>query len=106
MTFKTIITTDRDKARAALNILTGENCDQMLPSGLAETSAGPATHWIGAGDVPEVIGFNLEIAMATMDLYSCSDVSDEQNFVAMARLGLVLVEVPMEVFYTPAADAA
>lgn len=91
MTFKTIITSDRAKAIAALTILTGENCDAMLPCPLSKDGAEPATHWVGSGDVPEVIGFNKEIAQATLDLYACSDVSDEENFAAMARMGLQMM---------------
>lgn len=96
MTFKTIITSDRTRARACCDILlgTGQGAE-MFPSGLAAMPEGPATHWIGSGDLGQIDPFSADKVAALVDLYACCDISDEQNFTAMARMGLVLVEEPM-----------
>lgn len=95
MTFKTIITTDRPKAIAACAVLLDEDCDAMFPSGCAKTPEGPATHWISSGIMPDPGAFDLAKAQATVDLYACSDLSDDEPFAALDRLGLVLCELPL-----------
>lgn len=97
MTFKTIITSDRDKARACCDIIIGEGQGAgMFPSGLAATPDGPATHWISSGDLGNLDLFDPAKAQALLDLFACSDVSDEENFAAMARLELVLVQTEIQ----------
>lgn len=91
---KTIICPASAQARGQelMMIILGET--GYFITGLGATSEGPVTHYITSGPLPAVDGFDPVKAAALNELCSLCDVSDEENFVAMARLELVIVVEP------------
>ena len=94
---KTIICPAASQARGQelMLIILGET--GYFITGLGTTSEGPVTHYITSGPLPAVDGFDFNRALALFELCGICDVSDEENFVAMARLGLVIVQPEGEI---------
>ena len=95
MSQKTIICPAFAQARGQELMLTILGETGYFITGLGATAEGPITHYITSGPLPQVDGFDPVKAAALNELCSICDVSDEENFVAMARLGLVIVQ-PVE----------
>lgn len=94
-------------ARALSEGLAGDSGARMFITELAPTEAGPATHYISTGQIQEE--FALMMADANLVFAACqeagspvtlaqvqamlasSDVSEDEPFSAMDRLGLVMV---------------
>ena len=91
---KTIICPAASQARGQELMLTILGETGYFITGLGATSEGPVTHYITSGPLPEIDGFDFDRASALHELCTICDVSDEENFVAMARLGLVIVQPP------------
>ncbi len=110
-------------ARALCKGLAGVAGDGMFTTGLSATGKAPATHYISSGPISTEMAALLPCKTVTTDkdgkavvttapgmpeavptlaekakieaLYASIDVSDQPPFVAMARLGLQIVQVPL-----------
>ena len=94
--------------QALSEALSGEAGSGMWTTGLSPTGAEPATHFISTGMIsdefaamiagPDVMFAACEAAGLSTTLAKCerilgkADVSDEEPFFAIARLGLILVQ--------------
>ena len=94
---KTIICPASAQARGQELMLTILGEVGYFITGLGKTIEGPITHYITSGPLPQVDGFDPVKAAALNELCSLCDVSNEENFVAMARLGLVIVQSEGEI---------
>ena len=111
-------------ARALCKGLAGVAGDGMFVTGLSATGKAPATHYISSGPISHDMAALLPCKTVTQDndgkavvptapgmpdavpalaakakittLYASIDVSDQSPFVAMARLGLQMVQVPLK----------
>ena len=108
-TFRTMIVpaAHTPLARALSEGLAGNAGARMFTTELASTDAGPATHYISTGQIQEE--FALMMADANLVFAACqaagspatlaqvqamlaaSDVSEDEPFAAMTRLGMVMV---------------
>lgn len=97
------------QARSLCEQLAGPPGAGMFTTGLSASGSAPATHFVSSGPIEDTFaavlvdpavmagacaqaGISLSMA-ACQALLSTSDVSDEEPFVAMDRLGLKLVSV-------------
>jgi hypothetical protein len=120
--FRTIIVADSNVAlaRQITETLAPVGGKGMYSTGLSAAGAAPATHWIssgfidadyaallprdGAGGYPEIIvqmcaDAEFDVALADVEaLLTASDVTTEEPFAALARLGLQMVQLPEERF--------
>jgi hypothetical protein len=88
--------------------LSGESGAEMFTTGLSATGAEPATHFISSGmiyyefaamlaDAQVMFGACQTAGLSTTlseceSILSAADVSDDEPFVAMARMGLLMLE--------------
>ncbi len=111
--FRTLIvpTANVELARAIAASF-GPGGEGMWTTPLSPTGADPATHYISTGYVPEQFANLLTDPVAVYDaatvqgvettqeavdeLMAAADISDEEPFVAMGRLGVSIVNPPME----------
>lgn len=98
-------------AQSLCEALAGPPGVGMFTTGLSATGQLPATHYISAGMIEDSFAGTLanaetlhavcEMKGVAVTLAECeallagADVSEDQPFVAMARLGLVLVQEPL-----------
>ena len=114
--FRTIIVSDAyiDLARTITETLAPVGGKGMYSTGLSADGTAPATHWIisgfidadyaallprdGAGGYPEMIvqmcaDADFDVALADVEaMLAASDVTTEEPFTALARLGLQIIQ--------------
>jgi hypothetical protein len=107
-----IVTADSAPLASAIAASFGPGGVGMWTTPLSSDGAEPASHYISSGYIPEQFAALLtdpvgvyEAATAqgvtttqdaVDDIFANADISDEEPFAAMARLGLVIVQPPMD----------